>query len=291
MTIGGVELSAHRVAGHETFYIPDFVTASDDALRPLVATRRRRVPYPKGQASQVLSKVTKTTSFAHASRRSFDKITEVPQQKWKQLTNRRLQLWGGEITSKNVLFTQDMPYFVEVYPDIIPRLKRIGAFASSPHGAPNHVILNEPHEDGPAYYPIVATLSLGSHSVFHYHRYKTEGAHELTRTAIGNGRIVDPAPALTVLLERRSLIISRGPMYTSHLHGIRGITEDRISRDDSSNAPILTDMGVEIANWDMLSGEEVKRVMQEGGVLKRDVRYSLTCRDVERVASVKSFTR
>ena len=41
----------------------------------------------------------------------------------------------------------------------------------------------------------------------------------------------------------------------------------------------------------MLTGPEVRKVMKEGGVLKRGIRYSLTCRDVERVSGVKSFIR
>lgn len=48
---------------------------------------------------------------------------------------------------------------------------------------------------------------------------------------------------------------------------------------------------MEIANWQLLTGEEVKAVMNEGGVLQRGVRYSLTCRDVERVSSARSFVR
>ncbi len=39
-----------------------------------------------------------------------------------------------------------------------------------------------------------------------------------------------------------------------------------------------------IANRDLLAGEEVLRVIRHGGTLNRTVRYSLTCRDVWRVA-------
>ena len=43
-------------------------------------------------------------------------------------------------------------------------------FSASPHSAPNHVLVNEyrpgqgimAHEDGAAYFPIVATVSLGA---------------------------------------------------------------------------------------------------------------------------------
>lgn len=230
------------------------------------------------------------------------KITETPQQKWKQLANRRLQVWGGEITSKNVLFTQAMPPFLGLYPDIITRLKDTGVFASSSHGAPNHVILNEylpgqgimPHEDGPSYYPVVATISLGSHSVFHYYQYNPadDRLPDRTRTPPHEGgRSIDPRPVLTLFLEPRSLVISKGPMYTSHLHGIRETSKDRIFRGDDNMPPTLADLNVDIANWDMLSGREAKKAMQEGGVLQRGVRYSLTCRDVERISCAKPFVR
>ncbi|KAJ7658495.1 hypothetical protein B0H17DRAFT_346927 [Mycena rosella] len=245
------------------------------------------------------------------------KIKEYPQQRWKQLANRRLQLWGelrlrnsprghllicvpsagGELTSKNVLIAQPMPSCVDTYPDIINRLKDTGIFTRSPHGKPNHVIMNEylpgqgimPHEDGPAYFPVVATLSLGSHSVFHYYRYKpdVEGA-QLERT---EGRSIDPAPVLTVLLEPRSVVISERALYSTHLHAIREIEEDLITAGNAAAPPMLADLGVPVANWDRVTGADTIRVMSEGGALKRATRYSLTCRDVEKVAQLKAFMK
>ena len=72
-------------------------------------------------------------------------------------------------------------------------------------------------------------------------------------------------------------------------HSIRAIVEDVVSRDDSQRPPTLSDINVSIDNWGTVAGEEFRKVMDEGGVLKRGPRYSLTCRDVERVAKVKSF--
>ncbi|KAH0580022.1 hypothetical protein H2248_002837 [Termitomyces sp. 'cryptogamus'] len=264
-----IDLSRYRVPGsYETFYIPDFITVDEE---------------------QYLLR----------------KIAETPQSKWKQLANRRLQIWGGEVTSKNVLFSQGMPSFLGSYPDIITRLRNTGAFSSSPHGAPNHVILNEylpgqgimPHQDGPSYYPVVATISIGSHSVFHYYKFNTQDDQTSYETGPlwpedrDDGRIINRTPVLTVFLEPRSLVISRELMYISHLHGIEGTFQDRIFRKDKNKAPTVTDLNVDIANWEMLSGQEIKKVIEEGGILPRNVRYSLTCRDVERVLNAHQFMR
>ncbi|TEB33852.1 hypothetical protein FA13DRAFT_1730122 [Coprinellus micaceus] len=154
------------------------------------------------------------------------KIQESPQPKWKKLQKRRLQIWGGEMTAKGTLCEEPLPTFVCQHPDLIGRIKATGVFNGSPHGSPNHIIMNEyeagqgimPHEDGPKYHPVVATLSLGSHSVFHYYRYNETESPE-GQGASGSGRSIDRNPVLSLLLERRSLVISFNDMYTSHLHG------------------------------------------------------------------------
>lgn len=150
------------------------------------------------------------------------KIHDSPRQKWKQLRNRRLQILGGEITNKGLL-PQTLPSYLTLYPAIIGRLKETGAFVQSPHQQPNHVILNEyqpgqgimPHEDGPKYFPVVATLSLGSHTIFNYYQRKSADA-EMGDT---EGKAIDSEPIFSILLEPRSLVISSGNMYTSYLHG------------------------------------------------------------------------
>ncbi|KAJ7092449.1 hypothetical protein B0H15DRAFT_833961 [Mycena belliarum] len=252
------DLSAHRIPGHDAcYYIPDFLTEKEEEYL-------------------------------------IRKIEEYPQQRWKQLTNRRLQLWGGELTSKNVLISQAMPPFVNAYPDIIDRLKGTGAFTASPHGKPNHIIMNEylpgqgimPHEDGPAYFPVVATISLGSHCIFHYYQYKKDDAPERAE-----GRSIDSTPVLSVLLEPRSVVISEGALYRAHLHAIREIEEDVVTAGNAPAPPMLTDLGVPVANWDKVTGADTVRVMSEGGALKRATRYSLTCRDVEKVSQLKAFIK
>ncbi|KIS69847.1 uncharacterized protein UMAG_10133 [Mycosarcoma maydis] len=110
-------------------------------------------------------------------------ILSAPKPKWKVLQNRRLQEWGGQMLSQNnILMPQAMPAFLSSYPDLIARLRKTGVFDDSKHSEPNHCLVNEylagqgimPHEDGPAYFPAVATISLGSHVLLDVYRYVDE---------------------------------------------------------------------------------------------------------------------
>ncbi len=110
-------------------------------------------------------------------------LLSAPKPKWKVLQNRRLQEWGGQVHAKNnTLMPQAMPDFFAAYPDLVTRLRKTGAFERSKHGEPNHCLVNEylsgqgimPHEDGPAYFPAVATISLGSHTLLDIYRYVDE---------------------------------------------------------------------------------------------------------------------
>ncbi|KAJ3537121.1 hypothetical protein NM688_g6734 [Phlebia brevispora] len=260
------QLAAYLVPGsNETFYIPEFITSEEESYL-------------------------------------IRKITESSQQKWKNLPNRRLQIWGGELTAKSQLIPQALPSYLTTFPDIIGRLRDTGAFSRSSHGQPNHIILNEylpgqgimPHEDGPSYYPVVATLSLGSHAVFHYYRYKPEDEDDdppahISDAEVPKGRSIDPLPILSVLLEPRSLVITRSELYTAHLHGIDDITEDAFPA--SSSSVFAGDpRHPRLANESQLRGGEYRQVVAAGGTLKRGVRYSLTCRDVERVVNLNTRT-
>ncbi|GAK64018.1 alkbh6 protein [Moesziomyces antarcticus] len=112
-----------------------------------------------------------------------ESILSAPKPKWKMLQNRRLQEWGGQIHAKNnTLMPQAMPDFLRTYPDLVTRLRNTHAFDAAQHGEPNHCLVNEylagqgimPHEDGPAYFPAVATISLGSHTLLDLYRYVDE---------------------------------------------------------------------------------------------------------------------
>lgn len=68
-----------------------------------------------------------------------------------------------------------------------------------------------PHEDGPAYFPTVTTLSLGSHTVLDLYRYHAQESTE------GEGKSIDPEPICSIFLPRRSLFIMRKDLYENCL--------------------------------------------------------------------------
>lgn len=145
-------------------------------------------------------------------------------------------------------------------------------FNTSPHGEPNHCLINEylpgqgihAHEDGDAYHPVVATVSLGSHIVLDVKPKKDETTGE---------RLGD-VQGWRILQEPRSLLITTGELYTGCLHGI---SEVKIDEDLDEN---------NIANWDLLGD----RTPFAGGQVIREPRVSLTFRDVIRVKKLgKAF--
>ncbi|XP_070378249.1 alpha-ketoglutarate-dependent dioxygenase alkB homolog 6 isoform X4 [Dermacentor albipictus] len=148
--------------------------------------------------------------------------------------------------------------------DISAKVASLGVFGEK---LPNHVLVNEykpgegilPHEDGPLYYPVVTNITLNSSTVIDFYKPRKSTTCEVTADAKDtetNSHIG------SLLLERRSLLITSGAMYTDYLHGIEGRTKDII--DDS------------IKNIDACS---VKR----GTVLQRETRVSLTIRVVPKV--------
>jgi len=102
------------------------------------------------------------------------------------------------------------------------------------------------------------------------------------------GRIIDKTPVLSLLLEPRSLVITSSSLYTSHLHGIDAMTEDCVSASDNT---IMDAEPVRVANADLLGDPDTKKAVLQGRKLARETRYSLTCRDVARVASRIPFRK
>ena len=195
-------------------------------------------------------------------------INSVPLPAWRYLSHRRLQTYPSPLTPQNTLLASPLPLWLSE--PILPRLLSLPLsdeahkghiFSNSPHKAPNHVLINEyspaqgifPHEDGSAYYPVVATISLGSHIVLDIYAKKGDESGER-----------EAKPRWRILQEPRSLLITTGELYRDFLHGIMEIEVDKD----------LNEMC--LVNWNLLGLKEDF----EGGERKRGTRVSLTFRDV-----------
>mmetsp|Transcript_82884 Transcript_82884/g.182206 ORF Transcript_82884/g.182206 Transcript_82884/m.182206 type:complete len:378 (+) Transcript_82884:102-1235(+) len=138
---------------------------------------------------------------------------------------------------------------------------------AGPHCLPNHVLVNQyrpgegimPHTDGPSYNPWAAIVSLDGAAVFDFWRDHAHAA---------SGR----APALSLLVPPRSLLVFSGQAYAGHLHGISDRRTDEVDKDVrnwSSLAQRWRDQGIgsvplwareqlQVA-WSELGGEEADR--------------------------------
>lgn len=199
-------------------------------------------------------------------------INTVPLPTWRHLSHRRLQAHPSPLSPSNTLLDAALPSWLSN--PIVSRLLSIplqpngkdNLFTSSPHCAPNHCLINEylpgqgirAHEDGDTYFPVVATVSLGSHIVLDV---KSKTASEDTK-------------GWRILQEPRSLLINAGDLYTQHIHGI-----DEVKLDE--------DLGSwNIVNWSLLGDTEP---FIRGSAV-RGTRVSLTFRDVEKVRKLgKAF--
>ncbi|KAG8971668.1 hypothetical protein FRC05_010924 [Tulasnella sp. 425] len=153
-----------------------------------------------------------------------------------------------------------------------------------------------PHEDGPSYFPAVGTISLGSYTVVDYYRYRPLDEEDskvddpdidVSAGANQRGRAIDPVPVLCVLLEPRSLVVTTKELYTEFLHGISERTQDMFCPHEDISGPETTE-GTRIANYRMLRNNDIKKCIAEGGVLERQDRISLTCRDYENVRTINT---
>jgi len=138
-------------------------------------------------------------------------------------------------------------------------------FQDSPHGAPNHVLINEylpgqgimPHKDGAAYHGVVCTVSLGAPLCLDIYGSNDDGT-------------LEHEPRWRILQEPRSLLITTGELYTDFLHGIAEIKED-VNLNSAT-----------VSNWDLLrSPDNIKE-----GRIERETRTSLTYRDVLKVSKL-----
>jgi alkylated DNA repair protein alkB family protein 6 len=174
------------------------------------------------------------------------------------------------LTKNQTLLSGPLPIWLSSQPaPILARFGELGVFDNcsedtNKQTSPNHVLVNEylpgqgimPHEDGPAYWPVVATVSLGASLVLDLYEKKDGGS--------------ETKPRWRVFQEPGSLLVTRGNAYDSMLHGIAGVEVDE-------------DMGPEtVANWSLLGDKESLEV----GKSVRGTRVSLTYRVVRKVSKV-----
>ncbi|XP_046388662.1 alpha-ketoglutarate-dependent dioxygenase alkB homolog 6 [Ischnura elegans] len=159
----------------------------------------------------------------------LEKVYKVPKPKWTQLSNRRLQNWGG-IPHPNGMLVEKIPEWLSFYLD---KVWNLGVFEKLIK--PNHVLINEylsgqgimPHFDGPLFYPTITTLSLGSHTVLDFYLPRSEESR--------GSQAEEKSKQFSLFVEPRSLLILKGEMYTRYLHGIEETDWDPVSSDNISN--------------------------------------------------------
>jgi alkylated DNA repair protein alkB homolog 6 len=194
----------------------------------------------------------------------LSELSAVPPAKWTQLSHRRLIASPSPLTgvNKDTLLRQELPTWLSI--PVLPKLEKLGLFSDSPHKKPNHCLINEykpgqgimPHEDGPGYYPCVATVSLGGYSVLEIYE---------------KGQLDRGKYKWRIVQEPGSLLVTVGEMYKDYLHGIQEVKEDDGLTEET------------IYNWSALSEEWRTKVARNGGKAKRETRTSLTFRDVPKV--------
>ncbi|KAJ9116004.1 hypothetical protein QFC24_006845 [Naganishia onofrii] len=222
---------------------------------------------------------------------------------------------GGTLTKNNILIPEPLPAYCTEFPNLVERIanttdvfrvQSTASTTSSSDGKPNQLLINEysagqgiaPHEDGAAYHPAVATISLGSAQCIDIYQYLSETdpspplTHTLredvklpssnTNTADDaakqhNGKAIAAVPLARVFLEPRSLFIMTGSLYQSHLHGISFSDTDILTPSFVSSVPI--------ANLPLLGNPEISRTIEKEGSYRseRSSRVSLTFRKVEKV--------
>lgn len=196
-------------------------------------------------------------------------VYDAPKPKWTQLSNRRLQNWGGLPHPKGMV-PEDIPQWLEIY------TKKIASLGVYGDKVPNHVLVNEylpgqgimPHEDGPLFYPTVSTISLGSHTLLDFYRPMpgSDSTNPMDSSQESSTSFEDRYMC-SVLLQPRSLILVRDDMYKINLHGIAEHKED-----------VLSDSVVNLCKC-----KDVK----VGDKLERTTRVSLTIRYVPKVLKAK----
>ncbi|KAL8104273.1 hypothetical protein AgCh_028482 [Apium graveolens] len=177
----------------------------------------------------------------HQQHLLLNNIYQAPAFKWKFLKNRRLQNWGGVVHEKGLL-PQDLPSWLT---NIIQKIFDESRLFPS---AINHVLINEylpnqgimPHQDGPAYFPVVAIVSLGSPVVMDFsphlgltissNQSGNSTEEEFSHAGAPDGNLQKNYKTFSVLLMPRSLLIFKDKAYSEYMHGIKDCAVQRCDK-------------------------------------------------------------
>uniref|UniRef100_A0A182QEM9 Fe2OG dioxygenase domain-containing protein n=1 Tax=Anopheles farauti TaxID=69004 RepID=A0A182QEM9_9DIPT len=189
-------------------------------------------------------------------------VDKTPKPRWTQLSNRRLINYGGIPHSKGMI-AEDIPSWLNQYVACINQLQLYENGIQA-----NHVLINEylpcqgimPHLDGPLFYPTIATISCGSHTILEYYDQVESNTSDSSSLLVRQHKT-------KILLEPRSLLVVKNDMYHKYLHSIAELESDVID-DDVANLPLLTNVNI-------------------GDVLPRTKRISLTIRHVPKTSKMK----
>lgn len=211
--------------------------------------------------------------------------------KWTEVSGRRLQNLGGVVHPKGLIPTP-VPEWLAA------QMAKVRASAGDLLPAPiNHVLVNEyqpgdgilPHQDGAAYYPAVAIVSLGCDAVMRFAPRRDETSNETkTKTSDDDGSLV--SFPFGVFLPRRSLLVFDGALYERYLHGIDAVREDVIDATVANRGDVAANDSSKIRSR---SDEDVaaRGDVDAFPTLRRDrVRVSMTFRNVRVVrAALRLF--
>ncbi|XP_058107699.1 uncharacterized protein LOC131251167 isoform X2 [Magnolia sinica] len=228
-------------------------------------------------------------------------IYQAPISKWKSLKNRRLQNWGGVVHEKGLL-PQDLPAWLTKITQKI--CEKTGLFPSPI----NHVLINEylpdqgimPHQDGPAYFPVVAILSLGSPVVMNFTPHPRlrgrNGERGVSEESNSDERAVeigineqskdmcspiDDHHRLSIMLMPHSLLIFKDAAYSDYLHGIEDTNIH--SLDEVVNVAEALKYQEQISSMSSEQAARTNIAEQHSAIHRTTTRVSLTCRLVLKV--------
>ncbi|KAM0786224.1 hypothetical protein ACM66B_007027 [Microbotryomycetes sp. NB124-2] len=253
---------------------------------------------------------------------------------WQPLNGRRSMYWGGTLTKNGSLVPKPFESFMTTaWPNVLQRIDALQVFSRiDPNGqdkgkGPNHCLVNEylpgqgimPHSDGPAYAPVVATLSISSHAILKL----TPRASSDDSTTSGDDS--SSAKAFTVFLPPRSLVVLSSNVYSDYLHSIEPVKLDtmddlmacvnwddwwqvaagglwsELDQANSGAAAVAADgdqTSSGTANEKFESKQELvkevvarRRMVESAQGWERGRRISLTCRRVDKVVTGLKFGR